>query len=751
MEEQKIAELDDKDKNKGIVYITDNDNMFIAAENISQEELNRLSLETDIQAAREKLSKMEEELKNMNKGEHSEEIERNTPLTSQNPTPSVSENEKPLIFRKKNGFKNILVLDTETTGLFPHKGDEILQFSAVDGNGNELLNSYVRPEHRKKWTEAQKKNGITYETVKDAPRFSELKDKIQSLIDNADLIVSYNGKFDMDFLQTYGIKVDPEIPHIDINKKFREIPRELPMDGSKLRYQLIDAAKHFGISFNPHNSLEDAQTTLKVAKILYGQNLENLTEEEIKKNSPSKMPPKKKESQEFKASIFKAGFMALQNQELLAEIRKNPKLTRLNEKISNYMEKPADKKALNSLKWDLGRYVMENDPSMVEKFSKHQKENKVASQINEQLQNSPEGMNTVLPPFSVMTKNGMRQFENMKIVKYDTEAGQYLLDNGKEKIKLPVATFQTIIYPELLNPKKNEFDQAETIEEGPAVVAGVTKIPEFAMITAGGMQTYKDLVVQKYNEAENSYTLTNGNTTLTVAGDTFKEITLPERFEKQFDEKTPEYEKLIKSQYEDYFQQRDNTANNFRHNLAVYVRKEANSPLDALTIAKDLVSRMDRDEKLKTQQLLKQMAREDETINQLIVRTYYEAIKEVPLNQERILNNENIIAKPFYDTLNDKGQLVDKDSTLRIGDTIKDLAFNVPKAFGIGKDKIYEDLTVVSSSKEGNKIVLMDKNRSFYEVPRDTLLEGYNKQQEKQHKAEMKQHKANRIDVGWER
>ena len=183
------------------------------------------------------------------------------------------------------------------------------------------------------------------------------------------------------------------------------------------------------------------------------------------------------------------------------------------------------------------------------------------------------------------------------------------------------------------------------------------------------------------------------------------------------------------------FQQRDNTAN---------------SPLDALTIAKDLVSRMDRDEKFKIQQLLKQMAREDETINQLIVRTYYEAIKEVPLKQERILNNENVIAKPFYDTLNDKGQLVDKESTLRI-DTIKDFAFNVTKDFGMGKDKIYEDLTVVSSSKEGNKIILMDKNRSFYEVPRDTLLEGYNKQQEKQHKAEMKQHKANLIDVGCER
>ena len=47
MEEQKIAEIDEKEKSKGVIYITDNDNMFIAAENISQEEINRLSLETD--------------------------------------------------------------------------------------------------------------------------------------------------------------------------------------------------------------------------------------------------------------------------------------------------------------------------------------------------------------------------------------------------------------------------------------------------------------------------------------------------------------------------------------------------------------------------------------------------------------------------------------------------------------------------------------------------------------------------------
>lgn len=379
--------------------------------------------------------------------------------------------------------------------------------------------------------------------------------------------------------------------------------------------------------------------------------------------------------------------------------------------------------------------------------------NRDSSKQSEEVK-SPPPIPEDIPPFSIMTKSGMKQYEKMKVTFFDEERQQYFLDNGKEKVIIPASTFETITHPETLNFKQAEKPQEiDKAEERPAIVEGQTKLPEFAVITSHGMKTFKDLVVQKHNKADNSYVLSNGNTTLTVSKETLEEISKPERFETHYDENTPQYEKLIQSQYDDYFKQRDNTANNFRHNLSVYCRKEANTPLDALTIAKELVSRMDKEEKAKTQMLLKQMAREDETINQLIVRTYYEAIKEVPLKQEKILQNqeEKLIAKPFYDTINTQGQLVDKDSNLKIGDTIKDLAFNVGKTFGHGKEKVYEDLTVISASKEGNNVILMDKNRSFYEVPRDTLLEGYNKQQEKQHKAEMKQHRSNRIDVGWER
>ena len=66
---------------------------------------------------------------------------------------------------------------------------------------------------------------------------------------------------------------------------------------------------------------------------------------------------------------------------------------------------------------------------------------------------------------------------------------------------------------------------------------------------------------------------------------------------------------------------------------------------------------------------------------------------------------------------------------------------------GHGKEKLYETLTVVSASKEGNSILLMDKNKSYYEVPRDTLMENYNKQQIKEHKQENRHKKSYCVDI----
>ena len=78
-------------KNTGMVYLTDNDNMFIAPDGISQEEQNRLSLEVDRDVLLEKLAKIEAELKALPNQEHKEEIERDAPYETQTEAPENEE------------------------------------------------------------------------------------------------------------------------------------------------------------------------------------------------------------------------------------------------------------------------------------------------------------------------------------------------------------------------------------------------------------------------------------------------------------------------------------------------------------------------------------------------------------------------------------------------------------------------------------------------------------------------------------
>ena len=53
-----MEEIENREEKKttGMVYITDNDNMFLAPDGISKEEQNRLSLEVDRDVLMEKLA-----------------------------------------------------------------------------------------------------------------------------------------------------------------------------------------------------------------------------------------------------------------------------------------------------------------------------------------------------------------------------------------------------------------------------------------------------------------------------------------------------------------------------------------------------------------------------------------------------------------------------------------------------------------------------------------------------------------------
>jgi DNA polymerase III subunit epsilon len=95
-----------------------------------------------------------------------------------------------------------IVLDTETTGLFPALGHRIVEIAAV-----ELVNrrftqkqyhQYLNPE-RESDVEALKVHGLTVEFLQDKPKFAEAARDFLDFVEGAELII-HNAPFDVEFL-----------------------------------------------------------------------------------------------------------------------------------------------------------------------------------------------------------------------------------------------------------------------------------------------------------------------------------------------------------------------------------------------------------------------------------------------------------------------------------------------------------------------------------------------------------------------
>lgn len=99
-------------------------------------------------------------------------------------------------------LNKFVVIDLETTGNLPKKGDKIIQFAAVVIENEcitERFSSLINPQ-KPIPTFIEELTGINDEMVKDAPLFSEIAEKITALLDGA-YFVAHNILFDLSFLQ----------------------------------------------------------------------------------------------------------------------------------------------------------------------------------------------------------------------------------------------------------------------------------------------------------------------------------------------------------------------------------------------------------------------------------------------------------------------------------------------------------------------------------------------------------------------
>lgn len=152
----------------------------------------------------------------------------------------------------------ILVFDVETTGLSAVL-DEIIQITILNGYGNVLFSSFIKPTRHKIWTEAQRINGIRYEMVKNSPTFKKVRKEIQELFNNALLVVGYNVNFDIEFVEAAGIVISGT--RFDVMTAFASY--RAGVEHSFYREsRLTECARYFDYSFNPHDASEDARATL---------------------------------------------------------------------------------------------------------------------------------------------------------------------------------------------------------------------------------------------------------------------------------------------------------------------------------------------------------------------------------------------------------------------------------------------------------------------------------------------------------
>lgn len=118
---------------------------------------------------------------------------------------------------------NRVYLDTETTGLHPEEGDEILSLTIVDANGRLLFDERFKPKHKKEWPEAQAVNHISPDDVEHLTTIDAYMEQICRILDRiADEIVGYNIAFDIGFLKAAGATINPDAAIIDTMQEFMD-------------------------------------------------------------------------------------------------------------------------------------------------------------------------------------------------------------------------------------------------------------------------------------------------------------------------------------------------------------------------------------------------------------------------------------------------------------------------------------------------------------------------------------------------
>lgn len=161
-----------------------------------------------------------------------------------------------------------IVLDTETTGLYPEDGHRIVELAAIEINDREitpnLFHQFFNPE-REVDEGAAEVHGLTWEELQDEPRFAEYANQIAEFIRDAELIV-HNAPFDVGFLNSEFERVG--LPPVeDICTRVTDtlvIAKKLNPDGVNSLDALCERYKVDESQFISHGAMLDTEILSEV-------------------------------------------------------------------------------------------------------------------------------------------------------------------------------------------------------------------------------------------------------------------------------------------------------------------------------------------------------------------------------------------------------------------------------------------------------------------------------------------------------
>ena len=158
--------------------------------------------------------------------------------------------------------KNILIFDTEATGLNPDK-EQIIELTVQVGVEDDSPQQTWRIKPSVPISkEAQEVHGISAADLVDCPKFPELEDEIRAYFDEADVIIGYNVEFDVRIIQAEFQRA--KLKPLDLSKKLMVDPLNIWRKAEPRK--LTDAFERFvgGKLNNAHSASADVRATGKV-------------------------------------------------------------------------------------------------------------------------------------------------------------------------------------------------------------------------------------------------------------------------------------------------------------------------------------------------------------------------------------------------------------------------------------------------------------------------------------------------------